>query len=510
MLEFDRVHDTKRNIVWGLASKAALVLCPFLTRTALIYALGASYLGISALYVSVLNVLSLAELGFSSAVVFGMYKPVAEGDVRQVAAYLNYYRSVYRRVGLVILLMGLTVMPALHLLVKGEWPSDVNLYVGFAIYLANTVIGYFLYAYKRSLLDAYQRNDLVSKVNMAVAVAQCALQVALLLLSFNFYIYALVLPVITLASNMLVERAVRAFLPEFSEPALRRCQLGDEARRDVRKRVAGLVLHQVCWTCRSSFDSIFVSAFLGLSVLASYDNYYAVMAGLHALLGTVCTSMTAAVGNSVAVESREKNADDMRQFVFMYMLPSVVAASCLLACYQPFMSLWVGAELMQPFEVPLLMTAYFYLLTMGDIRHVYVNATGIWWEQRWRALAEAAANLVLDCVLVQVLGVAGVIIGTLVTLLVVNFLYGSHLAFKYYFGMKGAWLYYRDHFAYLTLGAAVCATTYLVCGLVPDGNAMVLAVKALVAAGCSSALLFAVFFRSQRFKRALSYIRRAR
>lgn len=508
MQKLQRTKNTRRNIVWGFANRAVTLLCPFLTRTALIYALGAEYLGISSLYTSILQVLSLAELGFATAVVFSMYKPIAEGDIEQVAAYLNYFKRVYRWVGFVILITGLLIMPILGLFVEGSWPDDVNPQIAFLVYLANTVIGYFLFAYKQSLLNAYQRNDIVSKINMAIVALQCAIQVGLLIAHSDFYTFAIVLPLCTIASNLLIAYFVQRILPEFSDNELRIQKLEPAQRRDVRKRVGGLVFNQICGTSRDSFANIFISSFLGLTFVAAYGNYFVVLSGIHGIMGVICTSMTAAVGHSVAIETKSKNMDDLRLFVFLYALPSIVCAACMLACYQPFMAFWVGEALVLPFEIPLLMTIYFYVLTMGDIRSVYVNATGIWWEQRWRALTEAIMNLLLNWVLVQVLGLSGVIIGTLISLFFINFIYGSHLAFKYYFGLDKARFYYNDHIIYLSAAIVICAATYFITDLVPNGGMLLLIVKIVVSSAFSFTLVTLAFCWTKRFKRASIFIKR--
>ena len=371
MQVLDRKQNTKRNIAWGFAGKAVSLLAPFVTRTFLIYCLGAEYLGISSLYTSVLAVLSLAELGFTTAIVYSMYKPIAEGDIRQVAAWLNHLKVIYRCVGGVILALGLAMLPLLGFLAHGEWPADVNMQTAFLIYLGNSVIGYFLFAYKQSLLNAYQRNDVVSRVNMAIQVTQCAVQVVLLVLAPNFYAYALALPVCTIASNILLARATDRLLPEYSERSLKKQRLEAGQRAGMHRKVAGLVFARICMATRDSLDAIFISAFIGLSAVACYSNYFVIVSGLLGVLSVFGTSMTAAVGNSVAVETKEKNFDDLRLFMFAYAIISIVIAACLLACFQPFMLLWVGEGLMLPFGVAVLLVAYFYVLTMGDMQWMY-------------------------------------------------------------------------------------------------------------------------------------------
>lgn len=132
----------------------------------MIYYLGIEYTGLGSLFTSILQVLSLAELGIGHALVFGMYKPVAEENYLKVNAYLNFCKKCYKVIGGVILVVGLLLLPFLPKLVSGNVPVDVNLYVLYLIYLFNTVISYFLYAYKTCVLTATQHTDIINQIQL--------------------------------------------------------------------------------------------------------------------------------------------------------------------------------------------------------------------------------------------------------------------------------------------------------------------------------------------------------
>ena len=86
MANIERTKNASRNIFFGVIVKIYQILVPFLMRTAMIYLMGVQYLGLNSLFASVLQVLNLAELGFSSAVVYRLYKPFADNDKRTVGA----------------------------------------------------------------------------------------------------------------------------------------------------------------------------------------------------------------------------------------------------------------------------------------------------------------------------------------------------------------------------------------------------------------------------------------
>lgn len=211
----DRTLNVSRNLVWGVLNRSMTSLLPFLTRTVLIYRLGLSYAGLSGLFSSVLMMLNLVELGIGNALVFSMYKPMAEQDEDKVCALLSFYRKSYRIIGTVILLVGLVLFPFIRFLVKGEVPADINLKLLFSIYLLDDVLGYYLFAYKQSLFMADQRADCLSKINTAIQCLTSVLKIAVLWWTENYYAYILILPISTFISNMVIAVLSRKCYPQY-------------------------------------------------------------------------------------------------------------------------------------------------------------------------------------------------------------------------------------------------------------------------------------------------------
>lgn len=496
-----RRYNAVRNIVWAVINKAMVIIMPFAVRTAMIYYLGVEYTGLGSLFTSVLTVLSLAELGFSSAMVFSMYEPINKGDEEKVCALLNFYRLVYAVIGLAVLVVGLVLMPFLPSLISGSVPGGIDIYVLYGIYLANTVAGYFLFAHKVSLLTAYQRGDVVSKVGLATNVGMYSLQIVALVLTQNFYVYAALLPLSTIANNVACNVLSKRLFPSISC----RGRLGRESIRDIAKRVSGVFLYKLSSTTRTSFDSIVISAFLGLAVLTQYQNYYMVVSSVSGMLAVVINAITASVGDGIVSKSREENYDDFRVFVFLYMSVAAVCAACLACLTQPFMRVWVGEDLAVADGLSMLFVLYFYVQTMGDIVYLYRTAAGLWWQDRVRPVVESVANIALNLLFVQVWGFAGVLLATVVTLVVINFGWGARILFKHYFrrGMGGYLVLQARQFA---AALAACAVAYLACGFIDVPGIPGLFLKLACALLCSTAVLWVISFRTELFKQSTAFM----
>ena len=458
-MELEKSRNARRNIFWGITNKLINILLPFVNRTVFLYVLGVEYLGLNSLFASILQVLNLAEMGVGSALVYSMYKPISTGDTSMICALLSLYRKVYRYIGLTILAAGIMVIPFLPDLVQGNPPPGVSLVLAYSIYLVNTVISYFCYGYKTALPNAFQRVDMVSKTASLTQIATSVLQIGLLYAVADYYAYLLVMPLTTFLNNWLISRMVNRYYPEYTCAGV----VPKVVRSKIKRKVMGLLIGKICGTTRNALDSICLSMFIGLSITAIYNNYLYVVMAATAIFGVVGTSIMAGVGNSMALYDRDKNYQDMWRMNYIYMLLSGWAAVMMLCLIQPFMELWMGKDLMLPFDVVIMLVAYFYLLRMGDIRYVYSEAAGLWWETRYRAVAESVANVILNIVLGKLFGVRGIIWATLLSLFFINFCWGSQIVFHYYFQNGKIWRYFADHLRYMGVTIIVMGVTYGIC-----------------------------------------------
>ena len=463
-MKLARSHNAVRNMRAGVISKIVNILFPFLVRAVFIRTLGAEYLGVNSLFTSVLSVLSLTELGFGSAVVFSMYRAIAEDNHQMINELLLFYRNVYRWVGCIILGIGLLLIPFLPYLTKGSYPADINPLIVYLVFLINTVLSYFMFAYLNSLMQAFQRTDVSTIIAMFMNIAKDCLQIILLLTVKNYYAYLTVMPVFTVLSNLRTAIIARKMFPHYHPYG----KLSTAIKAEIKEKVSGLLIQKLCSVSRNAFDSIFISIFLGLTEIAIYNNYYYIMKAITGFMGIATSAVLAGVGNSVATETKEKNHQDMMRMNFVYMWISGWFTACLLCLYQPFMRVWAGSKMLLPMSSVVLLCAYFYTLKMGDVRSVYSSASGLWWQNRYRALAEAVANIVLNYVLGKYYGINGIIAATLISLFIINFCYGSQLVYKYYFTGQKARVYYLFHAVFAMATVIICTVCWLICKHIPD------------------------------------------
>lgn len=263
MAKIERTKNASRNIFFGVILKIYQILVPFLMRTAMIYLMGVQYLGLNSLFTSVLQVLNLAELGVGSAMVYSMYKPIAEDDETTICALMKLYRTYYRVIGLVIAVVGCALTPFIPHLIKSDVPAGLNIYVLYLLNLGATVLSYWLFAYKNSILQAHQRTDVVSRVTLVTSTVQYGLQIAVLWLFHNYYLYVIVALATQALTNITTALCANKLYPQFKPKG----ELPKTEVEAINKRVRDLFTAKLGGVVVNSADTIVVSAFLGLTVL---------------------------------------------------------------------------------------------------------------------------------------------------------------------------------------------------------------------------------------------------
>lgn len=491
------VENAKRNILFGFVNRVILLIIPFIERTVIQRILGSQYLGLDSLFVSVLQVLNLAELGFSSAMVYNMYKPAAEGNVQKMNALLNYYKKVYKIIGIAIIGLGLLLIPFIPFLINGSHPNDVNLTALYLVYLVNTALSYFLFAYQNAIVVVHQREDIRSLVNSVVKIGLTLSQIILISATRNYFLFVFILPLFTIINNLWLAWRVKSIFPQYKAEG----QITSEDRNNVRKLVAGTFIQQACSVTRNSFDSICISAFLGLSLTAIYNNYYLILNGVTTFVAIFTSSFIGGVGNHVATRTVQENFEEMKKLDFIYLWIGGWCSICLFCLYQPFMKLWMGDEMMLPFSAVILFCVYFYILKLGDVKSMYNSANGLWWKHRYRAICETLLNLILNISFGYIWGVHGIILATIISLFLCNYIWATRIIFKFYFITIRIGEYYLYQGKQSLIVAISALVTYIVCSsLSISSTIMELLVRGFICIILPNVLFIVIFRNNEAFK----------
>lgn len=491
-MRIDRTKNSKRNIVWGMVGRVLTTLLPFVLRTIMINTIGEEYLGLSSLFTSMLSMLNLAELGLGSAMVYYMYKPVAEDKHDEICALLRLYRNLYRVIGLFVLLIGLLLIPFLDSFISGTYPSDINIAILYLIYLGDTVLSYTLFAYRQSLLTVYQRSDVIFKIQIFINLSLYLIQIIALLATKNYYAYIIVKPVFTAINNIIILWATKRMYPEYECKG----KVSKEQIKEIGNKVKALAGHKVGTTIISSADSIVISAFLGLSMVARYGNYYTIIIAVISIMGMAINSILAGIGNGLVVGTKDENYALFKNINFLLLWIVSWCSICFLCLFQPFMIIWVGEEMLLPFASVVLFVVYYYSWQCRVGVLLFKDAAGQWNADFWKPYISAIVNLIVNIVLVNIIGLNGVLISTILTMVLINIPWETHVLFKYVF-LKSTHDYYLSQLLQIGKTLICGCITFGICKIITVEGWIGLFIKAIVCCVVPNIVYIALSFRQE-------------
>ncbi len=498
----ERTKNATKNMLFGWILHCYNMILPFIVRTVMIYTLGIQYLGLNSLFVSIITVLNLAELGVGNAMVFSMYKPIAENDEDKICKLMNLYKLYYRIIGIVICVLGIIVSPFLKYIIKSDVPQDINIYILYFLNLALTVSSYWLFSYKSSLLYAFQKRYIESKIIMVVNTIKTVLQLLSLYFTKNYYIYIIIAIVFQIISNITIAIFTNRYFPQYKA----RGMLEKTEIKDINRKVKDLFTAQISTTFIGQVDTIIISAFLGLRYLAIYQNYFYILSSVRTLITVAFHSCIAGIGNSIIVESEEKNIGDLKKLTFIVCWISGVCMSCFLGLYQPFMKIWVGEELMLGYGAVISFSLYFYVLEINQLLSVYKEAGGLWSKDKYRPLATAVLNIILNLLLVKHLGIYGIIFATFISMLVVSIPWLFQNLFTELFSKKWLKYYLKKLFGYTIISLISATITTIICININLGDFQTLFVRMIICVLVPNIIYIIVYFKKTEMEELINLI----
>ena len=504
-MKLERTKNAARNVVFDGMMEMVNVLFPFVIRSVMLHYLGTEYLGLNGLFKSILTFLNLAELGVGSAMVFSMYKPIAEDDTPAICALLRLYRTLYRIIGLAIAAVGLLLIPVLHSFIKGDLPADMNLYVLYLMNLGNTVLTYWLFAYKSSLLQAHQRRDLISKVTLAVRLTEYTLKILILVFTRNYYLYLAIQLVCQIVINVLIAVCASKLYPRYVPIG----NLPRDKTLDIFRRVRDLFTSKLSATVFDAADTLVISAFMGLTVLALYQNYYFIITALRMMLVVLLNACMAGVGNKLVMESKEANYRDLEKISLLFLWVLGVSSSMLLCLYQPFIHVWMGEDNSLAIGLVFCFVVYYYSMGANKLINMFKDAAGIWRVDRWRPLTAALVNLGLNLLTVRRLGLYGVLLSSVFSIVFIQIPWLFRNLFCEVFPRQCMGKYIRLFCGLAAVALISCGASWLVCGLFALNVWSTLLLNAALSFLIPNLCYYIFYGRNPLFRESLSQLKRS-
>ncbi len=490
-----RTEYSVLNILTGFGGYALNTLLGFVCRMVFVRCLSESYLGINGLLSNFLSMLSLTELGIGSAIIFALYKPIAENDEEKIASLMRIYKYAYWLIGTVIAVVGIGMIPFLQFVIGDAPEIKENFYLIYGIYLFNTASSYF-FTYYSALISAYQRNYVVIGTSYVITSLQSIVQIVLLLCFRSYMPYLLVQTVGTQVYNVVIALKARRDYPYLRKRDVK--PLPKEEIWGLFRNVRSVTVYKLSGVLVNHTDNLVITYFSGLGISGLASNYMLLVNTLTTLVNQVFNSITASVGNLNASEDTE------HQYAFFKVLNLanfwVYAWAALGVAFvsTDLVELLFGEHYVMEWRIPVMLAVNLYMVGMQNAIWTYKNTKGLFKYGQYLLLVTAALNVVGDIVFGSIWGVFGIYFATALARGLTNTWYEPYAVFRVAFG-RSPLIYLKRYLFYLLLLLTAGAGCYLICGMIQFSPFVNVLLKVIVCSAIPNGLFFLVFHHSEEF-----------
>ena len=491
-----RVKHSVNNVVFGIIEQVMTILLTFVTRTVFIRVLDDSLLGINGLFSNILSLLSIAELGFGTAIIYGMYKPIADNDKKKLAALMNYYRKIYNIIAISIAVIGIALIPFLKYLVNFDGQID-HIVLYYLIFLGDSVCSYLL-ANRIAIIEANQNYYVIKRYNTCFIILKNILQIISLLIFKNFVIYLLILVFTTFSSNLYGAILAKKMYPY----AFEKEQLEEKEKKSLIENVKSMFLYKIGFVLMEHTDNILISILAGTIKVGYYSNYNMIVYSITRFTNIIFNSVKASVGNLNAGNDNEKKIRIFDNLSFLTDWVYGFVAVALFMLLNDFITLWIGDKFIFTTITVFSIVLDFYIKGTLNTITVYRETTGIFNQTKYVYLFAAILNVILSIILGKIYGVFGVIISSSISKLLTNCWYEPYILFKQYFKYSAKKYFVNRIKNVILIGISIIILMFIFTYIksLPIKGILIFVLQVGITAIIPNLLFLLVHFRKEEFK----------
>lgn len=506
MKQRSRTENSIINSAMSIVTQVLTVVLNFAVKTVFIKMLNDEYLGVNGLFTNIITMLSLADLGIGIAIPYSLYKPLAKKDEHKINVLMNFYKKVYTIIGIAVLLIGLSLTPFLGLIIK-DIPKNVpHLSLIYILFVIHSASSYF-FVYKKFLIDSDQKGYITSRIIFTFSTLLSIIQIILLVTTKNYILFLLSSIILVIIQNIYISSKANKLYPFIKNKTDEK--LEKEDMEGIKKNVSSLFIYKVGTVIMNGTDNIIISKFIGLIIVGFYSNYVLIINSITTVLNQIFNAITSSIGNLVVTTNKKRSKEVYDNLNFANFWLYALFGVCIIVLINPFINVWIGKKYVMGFSIVFLLVLNFYVLGMQSVTNSFRNAYGLFWIAKYRPIIMVIINIVISVVLVQFIGIEGVLIGTLISRLVTTAWLDPYIVHKYGFEISPK-SYYIDYLKYLVIFIAISIILNYFVSMIAINNIFILILIAILVVIIVNVILVLLFFKTSEFNYFYDKIKKIR
>ena len=442
----NKTKKTALNLVTDVVPLLIVSLLGIFKVKLFIQYLGNETMGLYNLFSNIMVYVSLVDGGISSAILYSLYKPNAEGNDNKLSELLTGSRIVFSKIGMIVFGIAFIVSFFVIFLIKDCAFDYWYIVLTFLLFSLSNVIAYFFTPY-RELLNVKEKKYIYNLTGQGAQIVLSILEIVMLVTGWKFGYILLMHSVVRLISHIIEWYICRRLYPQISFR-------NPNKDFSFKKYLNSLIFHKINGLIGSNIDTVIISSMLGLGYVAIYSTYNYIINMLKKFTSRLSGSMVAIVGNGL-VHNKERMYSIYREFNGMLFYVGISVCVPLVLAINKFIDIFYEGRIETSMIVAIAFSLILFMYTIKLNTTLYVTASGLYKETKHCAITDTRINLVLSLILVHFIGMSGVLFATSISVFISEYIMKTIVVYKHVFN-RNPMTYFLNNmkfFAVLVLDA---------------------------------------------------------
>ena len=421
-----RTEKSIRNFKFALIAQIVTIILSFVTRTCLVRILGIEAVSLNGLFTQVITAISLAEMGVGTAIVYNLYKPLAEGDHEKVSQLMNLFRTAYWIIAAATMIIGIILIPWLPYLIT-DLSLDISyIRIVYLMFVFQSAASY-LFSYRVALLNADQNGYIYTRIFTTFKLIGTVLILIALVISREYLVFLGANILLTIVTEVYASHVAQKKYPYIDK----RAKLPKKERGQIFSNIRNLFIMQFAGRVVDSTDNILISSLISTILVGLYSNYMVVIGIFKQLSDRLMAAVAPSMGNLFVTDDTDNKERNLYRLTFIFYIFASIASVGTYSCIQPFVTLWLGKEYLMEMNVVFVLCFLYFVAIIYEPLKQAMFLTGYFAVGRNISFVSAMTNLIISVILGKQIGIIGIFIGTMSTYLI-EIIVKTYYLFKRY------------------------------------------------------------------------------
>lgn len=382
--------------------------------------LGNNTLGLYQLYSQLFSYLAIIEIGISSGILYSLYKPTTEKDFLKLKKLYNGANYSFKIIGTIIIILGCILSLFVSFFIKDNSFSILYLSLTFVLYILSNIFNYFFMP-KKLLFYAKEKNYIPNLIYQVFTILKSILEIIAVMLGYDLIVILILGVVINLIMNLILSFL---FKKEFNY-----LEKTKEKDFDFLTNLKSIIVHKIANLVSSNIDIVLISKFIGLGNVVIYTTYQYIVLSIQLLTDKISNSLLPSVGNILTKNKNEAESIFIKFNEILYFVAIIICIPLYLSI-NSFISIWYNNEIYTSRIIAILFALLLFINIIKQNSNLFVNALGLFKETRICSIVDICLNLILSLILVNLYGIPGVLLATVISLIITELIQKNTIILK--------------------------------------------------------------------------------